>query len=370
MRKRSLRMGTPSFLVALAVTTIMGGNAFAQVCVAPPSNMVAWWPGDGNANDIAGANHGTLQNGATFAAGLVGQSFTLNSGGQYLSVPNSPTLHLGINQTLDAWVFPTANPSGNYAPLLAKKEVGFPGVRPYGLWMSPSGAFLYQIIVGGSSCFSTPEQNPGCCNLEVGAIAVNTWTHLAATYDGATQKVYMNGALMGSRACTLVPPSTPDPLWIGYDLTHTQFFGKIDEIELFNRTLSASEVQAIFDAGIAGKCKAITAFIDIKPGSFPNSINLGSAGTVPVAIFSTPTFAATTVDPVTITLASAPVKLKGNGIAMASFEDVNQDGLADILVHVTTQALQLSETDIVAVLEGRMFNGTPIRGSDTIRVVP
>ena len=110
--------------------------------------------------------------------------------------------------------------------------------------------------------------------------------------------------------------------------------------------------------------------IDIKPGSFPNSINLGSGGTVPVAIFSTPAFDATTVDPVTVTLASAPVKLKGKGSPMASFQDINQDGLLDLVVHVDTTALQLNLADTQAVLEGQTVNGIHIRGTDYVRIVP
>lgn len=110
--------------------------------------------------------------------------------------------------------------------------------------------------------------------------------------------------------------------------------------------------------------------IDIKPGSFPNSINLGSGGTVPVAIFSTSAFDATAIDPTTVTLASAPVKLKGKGTPMASFEDLNGDGLLDLVVHVSTEALQLSETDTQAILEGQTLSGISIRGTDSVRVVP
>lgn len=55
---------------------------------------------------------------------------------------------------------------------------------------------------------------------------------------------------------------------------------------------------------------------------------------------------------------------------MASFEDVNGDGFLDLVVHVSTSALQLSETRTEAVLEGKTFDGTPIRGTDTVRVVP
>lgn len=109
--------------------------------------------------------------------------------------------------------------------------------------------------------------------------------------------------------------------------------------------------------------------IDIKPGSFPNSINLGTGGTIPIAILSRPGFDATTVDPTTVTLAGAEVKLKGKGTPMAEQEDVNGDGLPDLVVHVETEALQLSDGDTVAVLEGETFSGSQVMGADSVRVV-
>jgi hypothetical protein len=109
--------------------------------------------------------------------------------------------------------------------------------------------------------------------------------------------------------------------------------------------------------------------IDIKPGSLPNAINLGSNGTVPVAILSSATFDATTVDPTTVTLASATVKLKGQGTPMSSFEEVNNDGRQDLVVHVLTSALQLSTTDSQAVLRGQTYSGIWIQGSDSVRIV-
>ncbi len=107
--------------------------------------------------------------------------------------------------------------------------------------------------------------------------------------------------------------------------------------------------------------------IDIKPGSDPNSINLGSSGTVPVAIFSTADFDATSVDPVTVTLADASVRIKGNGTPMASEDDVNGDGLLDLVVHVFTSGLQLTDGDVEAVLQGETYDGIPIQGSDMVR---
>ena len=115
--------------------------------------------------------------------------------------------------------------------------------------------------------------------------------------------------------------------------------------------------------------KQMVAIIDIKPGSYPNSINLGSNGVVPVAVLSTSDFDATTIVPLTVSLASAPVNLKGNGTPQYSFQDVNNDSLLDLIVQVSTQALQLSSTDQTANFLGYTSDNTEVIGSDMVRVV-
>jgi len=122
--------------------------------------------------------------------------------------------------------------------------------------------------------------------------------------------------------------------------------------------------------GLVEAFSVIRVQIDIKPGSFPNSINLGSYGNVPVAILSSPTFDATRVDPLTVTLAGAAATLKGKGTPMVSVQDVDGDGLLDLVVHVSTEALQMSDTDTQAILKGQTFDDQAIRGMDTVRVVP
>jgi hypothetical protein len=129
---------------------------------------------------------------------------------------------------------------------------------------------------------------------------------------------------------------------------------------------------ASFDIFVAELPKSVPLHvgIDVKPGSDPNSIHLGSNGNVPVAILSTADFDATTVNPATVTLADADVKVKGNGTFLANPEDVNGDGLTDLVVHITTAGMSLTDGDIEAALTGRTFDGQAIRGSDSIRVVP
>lgn len=114
-----------------------------------------------------------------------------------------------------------------------------------------------------------------------------------------------------------------------------------------------------------------TVEIDIKPGSSQNTINLGSAGVLPVAILSSAEFEATSVDPETITLAGAPVQRVGkNNKPLCHAADVNLDGQLDLFCQVVTAQLNLQPGDTTAALEGETSDGTPIRGEDSIRLVP
>lgn len=110
--------------------------------------------------------------------------------------------------------------------------------------------------------------------------------------------------------------------------------------------------------------------IDIKPGSYPNSINLRSNGSVPVAILSSISFDATTIDPTSVTLAGGSVRLKDKkGTPMAYIDDINADGYSDLVVHVETEALTLSEEDVIAELLGKTYSEVQIRGVDSVRIV-
>jgi len=110
--------------------------------------------------------------------------------------------------------------------------------------------------------------------------------------------------------------------------------------------------------------------IDIKPGSYPNSINLGGSGVVPVAILTTPDFDAATVDPFTVALAGSTVRLKGKSGNAGSLEDVDGDSDLDLVVQVYIDALDLSPGDAEAILTAFTYAGLPITGSDSIRIVP
>jgi YVTN family beta-propeller protein len=108
--------------------------------------------------------------------------------------------------------------------------------------------------------------------------------------------------------------------------------------------------------------------IDVRPGIDPNTINLGSQGTVPVAVFSTADFDATTVDPESLTLAGAGVATGPDGTPLVSEEDVDGDGLADLVAQFEIQDLNLTQEDEWVILEGQTFEDIPFVGGDVVWV--
>jgi len=125
-------------------------------------------------------------------------------------------------------------------------------------------------------------------------------------------------------------------------------------------------VQGLVGLGEGPGPVAITVTIDIKPGSFPNSINPRNKGKIPVAILTTNTFDATTVDTSTVffgaTGAEAPP-------VHAALEDVDGDGDMDMILHFNTQESGIVCGDTSASLTGETLDGETIRGSDSVSTV-
>jgi 6-phosphogluconolactonase (cycloisomerase 2 family) len=115
---------------------------------------------------------------------------------------------------------------------------------------------------------------------------------------------------------------------------------------------------------------ALQVAIDIKPGSFPNSINPKSRGKIPVAILSTSSFdAPNRVDTTSLTFGDT-----GDETSLAfcdsNSEDVNRDGLPDLVCHFNTQQTGFKGGDKQGTLKGKTLDGTHIVGTDSVNIVP
>ncbi|HEY3181372.1 MAG TPA: LamG-like jellyroll fold domain-containing protein [Gaiellaceae bacterium] len=208
----------------------------------PPSSLVGAWSFDAGsgttATDSSGkGNNGTL-NGATWqTSGRFGGALSFDGAGDNVSVPDSASLDLTNASTLEAWVYPTSAPA--YAGIVAKERTG--GGLPYGL-EAASGLPDGYVNTGSNATAASSS-----------ALPLSSWTHLAQTYDGTTVRLYVNGALAASTSASGSLLNSSDPLRIGGDQTWGEWFGgRIDEVRIYSRALSQSEIQADMNTAIGG----------------------------------------------------------------------------------------------------------------------
>jgi hypothetical protein len=225
-------------------------------CVQPPSGLVAWWPGDGDGNDNTGGNTSTLTGGLTFSAGEVAQCFQFNGQNQEVVVPDAPSLNLSARFTIEAWV--------NFADLNSPQPIVCKGAWGYHQYClltgvyGPSDELALLVSSQGGYDANTVLTTSGANLLP------NTWYHVAATADGTTKSIYLNAQLLTNNPAPApyTPNSNPVEVGRASNFGSGYFFnGLIDEISIYNRALTQDELQAIYNAGSAGKCESSLPFI-------------------------------------------------------------------------------------------------------------
>ena len=106
--------------------------------------------------------------------------------------------------------------------------------------------------------------------------------------------------------------------------------------------------------------------IELKPGDGPSCFNRGGLGAYAVAILTTDTLDATTVDPFSVTSDGAGVRVRGKSGDVGPLEDVNVRGAADLMVQIEDENGTYHEGNLVATLNGETVDGTPVQGTDTV----
>jgi PKD repeat protein len=185
--------------------------------------------GDGSGQ----GNTGTI-NGAAWAKGRFGNGLSFNGSGAMVTINDAASLDVTSGLTLEAWVNATSLPTGWHDIVFKSGDVYFlMGTTPQGA-PDLGGVFATTNVFGS------------------GALPLNTWTHLAGTYDGATMKFYVNGVLVSSRAQTGAITTSTGPLSIGGDAGGQYWNGSIDEVRVYNRALSQVEIHDDMNTPVVG----------------------------------------------------------------------------------------------------------------------
>jgi GH25 family lysozyme M1 (1,4-beta-N-acetylmuramidase) len=237
--------GGYSVVVSNSYASVPSSTAFLSVlsqltntvgCILVPPNMVNWWPGDGNPNDIFGGNNCTPHNGVSYVIGKQNLAFHFDGATSYLSdgaasIFASWTACMWVNRQNAAGTAAALMGDGSYELKLEQyngtRQVG---LTRFGAW---DASFGYIVPAG-------------------------TWTHLSFVGTSAGTTLYVNGALQATLTNTLPLPRAY--IGAGYVASNSKFvdymLGSLDEILLFSRALSGSEIIAIYAAGSAGLVRA------------------------------------------------------------------------------------------------------------------
>ena len=177
-------------------------------------------------------------NGAAWSAiGHTGSALSFTANG-WLNVPAAASLDLTNGMTLEAWINPS---SGTGWRSVILKEAS--NALCYALYSannaSRPGVWIHDSASDDEFVLGTT------------AVPTNAWTHLAATYDGTTLRFFVNGVQVASKASPGPIKVSSGALRIGGNGIWGEYFrGLIDDVRVYNRALTATEIQSDMNTGI------------------------------------------------------------------------------------------------------------------------
>jgi len=281
----SFLFGILRTMAILAICPLLLTNAFAQSCAPPQPSIIAWWPFDETsgsiANDIAGNNPGAYVNSPVPVPGEVAYALSFN-GTNYVGVVDSPLWALGTEDfTIEFWANFASPPGGSTGEPAAIFIGNDEGGGDQNKWFFAIGGGHLEFHI------NSPTLGPQFFPIVPFSPTVGQWYHLAITRSGSTgtYTIYINGVASGSAVNTNAIPTANAPLTIAMAEDIGFMNGDLDEMTIYNQALSPSQIMAIFTAGSAGKCKALTittpSLSAVQLGTFFSQQLQASFGTPP-----------------------------------------------------------------------------------------
>jgi hypothetical protein len=250
-----LAQGTYTGSVTVAASGAGGSPATIPVTFTvtntppPPTGLVAAWGFDESSGtsalDSSGLGNGGTLSGPTRTVGRFGGGLQFDGLNDWVTVGDANSLDLTNAMTLEAWVRPSALGTV-WRTVVLKEQTGHLAYALYAgtdTGSRPSG----HVYTSGDRALLGPS-----------ALPLNTWSHLAMTWDGLLIRMYVNGAQVSSSALTGTARTSTSPLRIGGNAVWPEWFnGLIDEVRVYNRALTAAEVAADRDAPVGGALATI-----------------------------------------------------------------------------------------------------------------
>lgn len=187
--------------------------------------------------DTSGNNNNGSITGATWStSGKYGKALSFSGSNQYVTINDANSLDLTTGMTLEAWV--NSSDLTGWRTVLLKEQ---PGNLVYGMYANTSSNRPNAEIF---TTLNVETRGPS-------QLSANTWVHMAITYNGSALKLFINGTEVVSKSVTGAIKTSSGAIRIGGNTIWGEYFkGLIDEIRIYNRALSAGEIQTDMAAGI------------------------------------------------------------------------------------------------------------------------
>lgn len=226
----------------------------------PSNGLVAWYPFNGNANDLSGNNLNGVVHGATLTTdrnNIANKSYdfdyanaSFGKQNDEITIPYSPLMNVS-NITVSLWLYPrtyywSGNPNDPTSTIINRFQKGYstPNGQAWGITFNQTSVTGFIVGSNGTGGSSTVTNT---------ALTLNQWHHLVMTYNGNQIKLFLNGVLAstqnysgamnisGDSGISIGESNQANGYWY-----HTD--GKIDNVGIWNRELTVDEIQQLYSS--------------------------------------------------------------------------------------------------------------------------
>lgn len=242
----------------LSSTVVLLLTFHVPVVAQCPSGTLAQWPLDGDPNEAVNSFVGQINGNVSFVAGQVGQAARFDGNFSYIDAGLHPEISIlpGDEITFTAWIYPEDQPDplppgrdGDSAVITART-------------LCDVGNYQFYDRLGGALYISKWDdtQDESFFGSSV-VLPFETWSFVAVSYQNGVASFYLDGQLQQSGSDDLVPgfQQIAKQVQLGWDSCGSYFAGRLDEVAVYARALTATEVADQYATGLAGRSVCATA---------------------------------------------------------------------------------------------------------------